>query len=289
MKIHVFLSTLALLTAFSLIQCKKEKAKDVDPNDPQAIAEVLVISGDEKKGAAPTASSATTAPAISNNQPEAIAAPDNRLYLPFSFTTNPDPNKRGYAGCYVQVIGADFFWDIPAATANTDLTGQIVVPVGIPSNVLPNDGCFTIAYCIYNADGEVSNVLTTQICVGAPRQCPFEESGSVGLSIFTYELGETAGTCTIDYDTYSIPDRIDVFYNGKWVTGTSSTPLNINDFPPTQDYSDYLNNIISDGFIGDYGELSFAYDPKLSTKVNIYVSGCLNSSTAWDLFVHCPQ
>ncbi|MCF6307501.1 MAG: hypothetical protein L3J09_06055 [Flavobacteriaceae bacterium] len=78
--------------------------------------------------------------------------------------------------------------------------------------------------------------------------------GSDGLTIFTCDLGQTSGNVTINYDTYSIPDRIDLFYNGAWIDGTGSA-LGQNQFPPVMDCS----GTIVDGYVGETCSFNFNY------------------------------
>lgn len=135
------------------------------------------------------------------------------------------------------------------------------------------------------ADGSFYQSPMHDVCVNvsAPKTCGSTVSGNEGLTFTTLTLGDTAGTVTVDYDTYSIPDRIDVYYDNKWVAGTGSDPGPI---PPQKNCSDV---VAGDGFLGTTGVLSIAYDPAISKEVTVVVSGCLGSSTAWDYTVNCPQ
>lgn len=252
----------------------------VDPSDPNAIARALIITGNVTNGnPPPPTTSDPNQPLVFANQTSARVSAGNTLFLPFSYSSTG--TGAGYAGCYVQVPGASTFWDIPA-TGNTPADGQIVIPVGIPSNVA--DGEFCLVYCIYNNDGSVSNLLQTCVTVAPPQSCPGFESGSDGLTIFTYDLGEDAGVVTINYETYTIPDRIDVFFGGQWIDGTGS-PLGSGQFPPPMD----CNGTIVDGYVGANGSFTFNYDPNVDSSVDVYVSGCIGGGTAWDISVSCPE
>jgi hypothetical protein len=97
-------------------------------------------------------------------------------------------------------------------------------------------------------------------------------------------FGDKVGWITIDYDTYTVPDRIDVRYNNKWVASTGSV-LSGNS-PPTKLCSSVT---AGDGFIGAKGSFKIFYDGKVSKKLDIYVSGCLEGGTLWEFKVReCP-
>ena len=257
-----------------------ETAADIiDPNNPDQVAGGLIINGTVRQGNPPAPAIGPTAPTVSGNQISASVSPDNTLFLPFNFETAPGTTS-GYGGCYVQVNGASSFWDIPANDPTAQ--GQIVIPVGIPANF--DFGTFCISYCIYDATGQVSNILQTCVTIEPPVSCPAFESGSDGLTIFTVELGDTAGVVNIQYDTYSVPDRIDVFYAGNWVNGTGS-PLSNGAFPPVMD----CNGTVADGYVGAFGNFTINHDPALASSVDVYVSGCIGGGTAWDVSVGCPE
>lgn len=248
---------------------------EVDPSDADALSGVLVIPGSQSvSGQPPSPSTDTDAPTVSNNQTSATVVSDNTLYLPFNFDSN-----QGYGGCYVQVDGASTYFDIPDGTSTTD--GLLVLPVGIPASVQEGDFCLT--YCIYDNNGRVSNLLTTCVTVGPIQECPAFTSGSDGLTIATYDLGESPGTATINYDMYSIQDRIDVFYNNQWIGGSGSS-ISSSSFPPVSSCGDGQN-----GYVSGTGTIDVDYNPATSRTVTVYMSGCIGGGTAWDLSVSCPQ
>lgn len=248
---------------------------EVDPSDPDALAGVLVIPGSQTtSGQPPAPSTDADAPNVSNNQTSATVVSDNTLYLPFNFESD-----QGYGGCYVQVNGASSYFDIPSGNSATD--GLLVVPVGIPASVQEGDFCLT--YCIYDNSGRVSNLLQTCVTVGPVQECPAFTSGNDGLTIATYDLGDTPGTATISYDMYSIQDRIDVFYNNSWIGGSGSS-ISSASFPPVSSCGDGQN-----GYVSGAGTIDVNYNPSTSRTVTVYMSGCIGGGTAWELGVDCPQ
>ena len=260
--------------------CKKDSSiREIDPTDADAVSGVLIMLGANTNGGQPPPpSNLLGSPNVSNNQSSASVVSGNTLYLPFYYFSEND-GTGGYAGYYVQVDGASSYFDIPEENT-TPSEGLIVLPVGIPDNI--TEGEFCLNYCIYDANNRVSNVLSTCITIGSPEECPAFKSGSSGLTIAQYDLGDDPGIVEIEYDTYRIPDRIDVFYNNEWVGGSGSR-ISINDIPPVSQCYDN-----TDGYVGAYDEITFNYHPSISRTVTIYMSGCLGSSTAWDLAVSCP-
>ena len=248
---------------------------EVDPSDADALTGVLVIPGSQNVGGQPPASSPDAdAPNVSNNQTSATVVADNTLYLPFNFES-----VQGYGGCYVQVNGASSYFDIPSGNSSTD--GLLVVPVGIPASVQEGDFCLT--YCIYDNSGRVSNLLQTCVTVGPVQECPAFTSGNDGLTIATYDLGDTPGTASITYDMFSIQDRIDVFYNNQWVGGSGSS-ISSSSFPPVSSCGDGQN-----GYVSGTGTIDVNYNPSTARTVTVYMSGCIGGGTAWNLNVSCPE
>ncbi len=253
----------------------------VDPTDADALSGVLGLTNAMSvSGNPPSPSTLSTAPDVTNNQSSARVSAGNTLFLPFTYSSTTSP---GYSGCYVQVNGASTYFDLTDDEAAT--SGQIVLPVEIPDNV--TTGTFTLEYCIYDANGLVSNILSTTVTVDDLQTCSSNTvSGNDGLSVFTYDLGGTAGSVDIQYNTFTVPDRIDVFYNRNWVGGSGSS-LTFGDTPPVN------NGCASgvDGYVGTGGfrTIQFNYDPSTSREVIIYMSGCIGGGTAWDLVVNCPQ
>jgi hypothetical protein len=271
---------LSIEDAIEELEAELESLDIIDPSDPDAVANVLVIPGDEVNGTQPTGGTAAGAPVISNNSASASIVSGNTLYVPFIFETEADAGT-GYGGCYVEVDGASFYWDIPASP-NTTASGSLVIPVGVPANV--GNGEFCLTYSIYDNNNRISNTLTTCVTIGPALACPGYIGGYDGLTIASYDLGETAGIVDVSYDMFSVPDRMDIFYNDQWVGGTGSN-LTDNEFPPVS-YPCYDG---TEGYVSGYGTVQVNYNPNTSRTLTIYMSGCLGGGTAWDLSVSCPN
>ncbi|MGB0165318.1 MAG: hypothetical protein ACPF8V_00555 [Luteibaculum sp.] len=283
----VLVLALMAFTAIGTTSCKKRRGGGgggtpdvVDPSNADDLSQVVVIPGSNRVSGQPPAPSDNNPdqPIVSNSQSSASSTADNTLYLPFNFETRG--TGAGYAGCYVQIDGASDYFDIPDGDG-TQTDGLIVIPFPIPSNV--GTGNFCVNYCIYDNAGLVSNILSTCVTIEEPVNCPASASGSDGLTIFTVNLGSDPGNVSVTYDTYSVEDRVDVFYDGTWIGGTGSS-LSPGEFPPVSNCGDG-----QDGYVGESNTINFQYNGSGSGRLDVYMSGCIGGSTAWDVNVSCPQ
>lgn len=274
---------MACTTAIVLLaSCSKkddQPAEEVDPSDANKLQSVLVIPGGSlgNSGSTPPAPSASGsgAPVLSNNQTSAAISAGNQLLIPFSFTAN-----SGYTTCYIQVNGAtNGYFTIP--NPGTQATnGVIAIPVNIPSNV--KNGQFTMTYCIADAQGRISNQRTTRVTIKPALTCSNAlATGSEGLTFTQVQMGETGGTASLRYDTYSVPDRVDIYQGSTWLGGTGSNPGTT--VPPLSNCSNPLP-----GFVGAAGTINFNYNPSNGRNITVVVSGCLSGGTAWEWKLTCP-
>jgi len=267
-------------TIVTLAGCGDDPAPpgpDVTPIDPASqpdeLCRALAISGANSEGAPPPASSGA-APQFIAVQASASVTADNTLYLPFGYSSSVE-----IIGLYISVAGAQNYWDVDLAGAGT--RGTKVIPIGIPAEVLPGD--FELTYQLHDAAGSVSTagVLPTSVvpsAAGNGGPITFARvEGSDGLTVRTYALGSSSGRVSLAWETYDVPDRIDIRAGGKWVKSTG-TLLDQLGAPPILDCSDAAS---ADGFVGRSGTFSFDLDPTLPGIVDIYVSGCMNGGTAW--------
>ena len=98
--------------------------------------------------------------------------------------------------------------------------------------------------------------------VAFPYPCGgLSESGGAGVTSRVTEMGRTSGTFVLDYDTYVVPDRIDVIYQGAviWTTG---------------------------GPVAANTSVAIPYSGT-STRVTVRVTG-ETQGTVWRYRVHCP-
>jgi hypothetical protein len=128
----------------------------VDPSDPNALSQVIVIPGAQRVDGQPPASSGTPdAPTITGGQDLETDSGDQTV-IEVGYDS-----PSGYVDCYVQVIGADDYFLI--SVPNTETTGLIQIPVNIPANV--SSGVFDFYTCISGENGGVSNPIRTSVDV----------------------------------------------------------------------------------------------------------------------------
>ena len=283
MKKIIVITSILTLTVFMFSAqygCKKSKDNtptidSVSPSDANNLQAVLIIPGGSLvSGNMPTTSS-TNAPVLSANQTSASINPNHQLLLPFNYTST-----AGISKIYVQVKTATNGYIQVGGVSSASNTGTIVLPISIPGKV--KYGNFTIIYVIIDNSGNVSNILTTEVIITAPVTCATATvDGAEGLTFTTIDMtGKASGNMSINYDTYTVPDRIDVYQNGTWLTGTGTNPNST--IPPQCDCGTPLP-----GFVGQTGTLTFPYDASKSKHITVVVSGCLGGGTAWTWTMVC--
>jgi len=142
----------------------------VDPSDPNALSQVIVIPGAQRVDGQPPASSGTPdAPAITGGT-ELETGSGEQTVIEVGYDS-----PSGYVDCYVQVIGADDYFLISVPSAET--TGVIQIPVNIPENVA--SGVFDFYTCISGENGGVSNPLRTSVDVTYTGGTPGGGGGNV--------------------------------------------------------------------------------------------------------------
>jgi hypothetical protein len=279
-----------LFIILALNGCKTLELVEIYPEkDPSLFSRSLLVKGGTNCiGEAPT-SNETSELIISKSQPTATVATDNYLFVPFLAAFSNDAQ-----GVYLQVEGADNYWEIPISnnslkSASTSLTE--VLSIGIPENI--QAGIFNIYYKLFSSDGKIGNTAMLEAKVVFPVDYCEKGAqigtvkGEDGISAQTYTLGDTPGFVEIQYETYSIPDRLDIRYNNHWIRSTGDLLGNGNDAPPIKVCDDVVSG---DGFLGTSGSFHIFYDPSISKKLDVYVSGCLDGGTAWDYnIVDCPK
>jgi len=140
--------------------CKKEKTETelINPNDPNAISSVLILpSGTNREdGTPPPPSSQSSSPDITSNISDITSS--NGATTPLIFNYSGVNGNLG--GCFLQVTGANDYFNIPYAGSSSS-SGELQVPIGIPSNV--DSGEFCISFCVYDTQNRVSNIYS--ICI----------------------------------------------------------------------------------------------------------------------------
>lgn len=161
MRIKTILS-LSLFLFLVISSCKKDNELPdiIDPADANLLSQVLIMPDgtDRDSGNPPPPSNDSSAPTVNNFNPTVLSS--NGSTAPLNFAYN---NVSGnLAGCYVQIAGADSFFEVPY-TATSNNSGQLQLPLGIPTNV--DEGEFEVNFCVYDDNGLISNVVTSSISV----------------------------------------------------------------------------------------------------------------------------
>ncbi|MDZ4716603.1 MAG: hypothetical protein SH819_14150 [Cytophagales bacterium] len=274
-----YFTGLLLAICIFLTQCSKDEPSTpilptVDPNNREALAKEITFTSSTTQvaGNVPTSSPAGPSTPTISNIPSASVVASGTVYIPVTYNSPAAPSAL-----YVQVVGATtFYFSIPLPGAGA--SGTVTVPMTISSRVLVGD--FSMAICVLTGSS-LSQPYTVFASVTEPLACGNGSvSGSEGVTNTRHALDGKSGTVNITYDTYSVPDRIDVFLDGnvwKGGTGTTITPP-----PPTSTCSSPLP-----GFVGASGTISFAVTTS-NKYIDVYVSGCLGSGTAWTYSLTCP-
>ena len=279
---------LMILLSVAVISCQKGNmgaagggGAKVKPADANGLTAVLVVPGSSvTPGNMPTPTSSSGSPTLSMIDTTVSYSAGGQVKLPIQFSSG---SGQPICGVYFQVNGAGSYFDIPISPTTF---GTLVLPITIPSNVASGKFCITISLYNCNTPHQISNTFETCITVTQPVGCNSQtEAGGEGITSTLYNMSQTAGYVNIDYDTYTVPDRIDIFYNDIWVAGTGSAPTGPGGtVPPLANCSNP-----TDGYVGATGTFCFHYDPAtMGKKIEVVVSGCVRGGTAWKYTIHCP-
>jgi hypothetical protein len=276
---------LLLIVSSGVFGCRKNDAPRadayIDPaTQPSELSRAFKVeNGQNYRGNAPVATT-TSNLLISKYQPTALITSDNYLFIPLIGQTSETVN-----GIYFQVAGADNYWVVntPLATDRSQ-----VISMEVPANVL--NGKFEILYGLKGVNGGIGKPVNLKVEVisrieyCSNSQAPQLIQGNDGLVSYSFTFGDQVGWVTIDYDTYTVPDRIDVRYNKEWIASTGN--LLATNKPPTKLCSSVT---AGDGFVGRSGSFKIYYDGSVSKKLDVYVSGCLDGGTQWEFKIRgCP-
>ena len=154
-----------LLLVLHIVSCSSsddgpETEDLIDPADANAISQVLIFpsGSNSNQGQPPAPSGTSDAPVINNNVSSINSS--NGATTPLNFEFSNVGNALN--GCYVQVVGASTYYDIPYNVTSSS-NGNLVLPLGIPTNVTAGE--FEVAFCVYDSQGRISNVIVTSISV----------------------------------------------------------------------------------------------------------------------------
>ncbi|EDY85319.1 hypothetical protein GP5015_1268 [gamma proteobacterium HTCC5015] len=225
----------------------------------------------------PASSSDANAPTVTRSETDVSYSSGTQVSLPVDY----EANNGNLSEILFAVEGAYSYFSVSLSDAAS--SGVFVLPLGIPSNV--DSGQFCVDVKLVDSSGLVSAEQTICITVIPPLACDTKKvSGGEGVTNTLHEMGTNPGTVLVDYETYTVKDKIDIFQNGQWVAGTgpSTSRSSIRTALDCAQATEAL------GYVGENSEFLFAYDPALGGDVEVVVSGCENSGTAWEYTASCP-
>jgi hypothetical protein len=120
-------------------------------------------------------------------------------------------------------------------------------------------------YTVYSKDANNCSG-SLNFTINNPSKCNvLTNAGETGTTFTTHTLGFLPGLVTATYDMYSIPDQMEIYYNGSLVASTN-------------------------GLVSDAGTLTFQYNPIVGgpnfCTIKLYAP---NDGTAWEYLVGCPE
>ncbi|MEI7979685.1 MAG: hypothetical protein WCI53_12630 [Bacteroidota bacterium] len=262
--------------SFFVFSCKKYSSDTqygIANNQVNLINKALVIGSGGKifEGDMPKSISNTIS---ITDSPKAVQVSAGVLLF-FNFGTS---NNANLCKLYLQIDSADTYWEAPIQI--DPVSTRPFIKLLIPNFV--RNGNFKLNFSVEDCAGNISSVSNTELAVTDPLSCGSTFEGSIGITALTANLGNKAGLVTINYNMFTVKDRLDVRYKDKWILSTGNV-LAENGYPNCNNYG-----LPNSGFVSGGNTVSFNYDPKESKFVEIYVTGC-ESGTRWNVTINCPQ
>ncbi|MBY0426156.1 MAG: IPT/TIG domain-containing protein [Cytophagales bacterium] len=167
-----------------------------------------------------------------------------------------------------------------SASVNVTSTNMIVYTFDVTGGVPPyryslDNGTLTSNNQFVNvSQGTHTAYVQDQTGCGSSRvfavnsgvECnTLNSSGGQGTTFTPHNLGAFPGQVSVDYEMYSVPDQMDIYYNGQMVASTG-------------------------GLVSNAGKLTFYYNanPGEPTICNIRMYAPLDG-TAWNYQANCPE
>ncbi len=139
--------------------------------------------------------------------------------------------------------------------------------------------------CCSCFDVEDSTILLDSIPPQNISQCNATmNSGGEGITTTRVQLGNVSGYVKIQFEMAYVPDKLEVFYEGKV-------------FCSTRDIAGNQSGFVGDAWHNGDGDLTFYYQPKTDDYVVVVVTGgdsnlgpgMENKTTQWAYGISCPQ
>lgn len=250
----------------------------VDPANAAALSAALVIPGSTVvQGQLPAPSTSSTRPEVIRSEESLSYSPGSQITLP----TDYQASSGTLSTALVAVSGSNSYFEVPLQGAGT--SGTFVLPVNLPAQV--QDGKFCLDVMLVDSAGQTGDLQKVCVSVVQPLTCDTKRiSGGEGLTSTIHEMGGNAGTVRVQYETFTVKDKIDIFQNGTWVAGTGPM-TDRTSIRTALDCSVATEDL---GYVGQNSEFLFNYDPTVGGNIEVVVSGCENNGTAWNYTASCP-
>lgn len=251
----------------------------VDPENSSQLSSVLIIPGSTRlQGTLPPTSNNSNQPNITRSEESIAYSPGSQVLLPIDYQA---ANGSNIVEVVFTIIGANEYFSIPTSSAGSN--GTIVLPLNMPDNM--SDGEFCVEVKLIDGNGLVSSEKRICVSITQPLACDLKKiSGGEGITSTQHSMNGDVGTVKVDYETFTVKDKIDVFQNGVWIAGTGV----FTDRASIRTALNCAQATEAQGYVGQNSEFLFGYDPILGGDVEVVVSGCENNGTAWNYTASCP-
>ncbi len=277
----ILFGVLYFILLHSCSDSETTQSAKISPSNANALSAVLVIPGAQTVNSPdlPKSSAVFVAPTVSHIDTNLSYSAGSQIIIPSNIATKTQSNIKGV---YVQVKGSSTYFDIPINFNGT--SALISLPLNLPSIV--GAGNFTLILKYYDNAGNISLEYTVNITVTNPSSCGVTKvSGGEGITSALFNVPNKSGAIKISYNTFIVPDKIDVFQNGVWIGGTGSTT----DRTTLRSALNCGLATVAAGYVGKTDYFYFNYDPALGQNIEVVVSGCENGGTAWEYTFSCPE
>ena len=278
----LFLASLSLINCSNGDDSGDSGGTSVSPSNADEMASVLVIPNAEivNSSTLPASSDSSVAPVISHVDTNLSYTAGSTIFIPCDVLA---PTQNNIVGVYIQVKGASTYFDVPIDGATFD--GLLSIPIDLPGIV--EEGTFILILKFYDAAGNISLEIEITITVTKPLDCDTTKiSGGEGLTSTVFEIPEGAtGSVVIEYQTFTVPDKIDIFQDGNWIAGTG--PYTVRSTLRKALDCNMATEAL--GYIGEEGQFTFSFDAAMGSLIEVVVSGCEDGGTAWEYYFSCPQ
>jgi hypothetical protein len=208
-----------------------------------------------------------------------VAAGSTPMSIPVFFT-----GSGSFSALFVKVDGADsVFFKIPVVPDTLGRQNVIYMPLRFTDKA-PSGGSIKLSLALgkINTDTIYSNIASMQVALGGTRSCggSLEGLGKSNITQTEYNVEGQSGAFQITLEPYSVPDRLDVYADGRWIAGTGSQAPSR--FPAYGSCSSPAA-----GFVGNQQQ-DITFNVSNARRLQVYVWGCTGNPAVWKYSLGCP-